>query len=576
MKVIPIAASETEIPGDQTAATLPEQMIPAQTMLAQKQKLVAEAEFAPQELPDDISPLSYAQQRLWFLDRWNAGSPVYNIPVVIRLTGKLDMGALEGSLKEILRRHESLRTTFSEEQGRPIQRISDEVRLDLRVISLEQIAEEERGAEAERRILEESRRLFDLVQGPLFRATVLRLSADRHVVILGMHHIVTDGWSLGVLLRELGVLYAAFLKGEASPLAPLPIQYKDFAIWQRQWLQGEELEKGLEYWREQLEGVAVLDLPADRGRPAMQSYVGRRLRFTIPAQLTQGLKEMSRREGVTLYMALLAAFQVQLYRYSGEEDIAVGSPIANRNREELGGLIGFFVNTLVMRTNLGGDPSFRELLGRVREVALGAYGHQDVPFEKLVEELKPERDASRNPLFQVVMVLQNAGEQVLRLPELTVEISSGDTGTAMFDLTLELEEGAEGIGGNFEYNTDLYDRETIERMVGHFLRLLEGVVSDPGAKISEVPLMTEAERHQVLVEWNDTGREYPREKCVHELFEAQVERTPDAVAVVFDGEGLSYRELNARANRLAHYLRKRGVGPEALVGICMERSLEMV
>ncbi len=522
------------------------------------------------------APLSFAQERLWFLDRWNPGEAVYNIPIVLRMAGELNVAALQQSLEEILRRHEALRTTFAEENGRALQRLTPETRLELEFISLENLPEKGRRAEAQRRIVEESRRPFDLSRGPLFRGTLLRLGAREHVLVLAMHHIVTDGWSLGVLYREFAALYEAFLRGDGSPLPPLPIQYADYALWQRQWLQGEVLEKQLTYWKGQLEGLPVLELPTDRPRPPMQSYRGKRRSFTLPAPLVQSLRELSRREGVTLFMTLLAAFQTLLCRYSGQEDIAVGSPIANRNREELEGLIGFFVNTLVMRTKLDGNPTFRELLGRVKEVALGAYAHQEVPFEKLVEELKPERDTSRNPLFQVMLVLQNAMDQDLKLSGLDVHRSYGDIGTAMFDLMLEVEESPEGLATIYEYNTDLYDDATIERMSGHFQVMLEGIVAAPGTRISDLPLLSEAERRQLLVEWNDTRTGYPRDACVHELFEVQAGRTPDAVALAFNGRELSYGELNARANQLAHYLRKRGVGREALVGICLERSLEMV
>jgi amino acid adenylation domain-containing protein len=528
----------------------------------------------PRRIHQGSAPLSFAQQRLWFLDRWNPGSPVYNIPAILHMTGPLNLDVLEKCLIEIARRHEALRTTFVEEQGQPVQRIAAEVTLKLAATDLTHLPETERKAEADRITVEESRRPFDLIRGPLLRTRILRLSGKEHILILAMHHIVTDGWSMGVLFQELGGLYEAFTKSQASPLSPLPIQYPDFAVWQRQRLTGEALDRELKYWREQLHGLAVLELPTDRPRPPIQGYQGIRKGFTLPASLVQALKDLSRCEGTTLFMTMLAAFQTQLYRYSGQDDIAVGSPIANRNHKELEGLIGFFVNTVVMRTKLDGSPSFRELLHCVREVALDAYSHQDLPFEKLVEELKPERDQSRNPLFQVMMVLQNASE--LKLPGIATGISLGDTGTAMFDLLLELEECSEGINGVLEYNTDLFGAATIERMIGHFRTLLEGIVANPDQRVSELPLLTEAERHQLLVTWNDTKTDYPTETCLHRLFEAQVEKTPNAVAIVFEGKRLTYRELNARANKLAHYLMKRSVGPEALVGISMERSIEMI
>jgi amino acid adenylation domain-containing protein len=520
--------------------------------------------------------LSFAQQRLWFLDRLEPGSSFYNVPAVFRVRGRLDVEVLKRSLKEILRRHESLRTTFGEEGGEAVQRIGDEGTLDLVVSDLVGFPEGERDSECRRVGKEEVTQPFDIEKGPLFRARIIRLGEEEHVVVFVIHHIVTDGWSMGVFFGELKVLYEAYMKGLESPMQELAVQYADYAVWQREWLQGEVLEREIEYWNKQLEELVVLELPTDRPRPAVVSYRGAVQEFELKPELVEGLKGLSRSEGVTLYMMLLAAFQTLLHRYSGQEDIAVGTPIANRNREEIEGLIGFFINTLVMRTGMGGDPSFRELLGRVREVALGAYGHQDVPFEKVVEETHPERDLSRNPLFQVMFILQNAAEMVVNLGDLGVESLSGDTGTAKFDLTLSLMEKGRVLKGRVEYNTDLFEGGTIERMVGHLKTLLEGIVANADQRISELPILTEAERRQLLVEWNMTEAEYPRDACIHELFEKQVEKTPEAVAVVFEGKELTYRELNIRANQLAHYLRKQGVGPEVLVGICMERSLEMV
>ncbi|MBN1567730.1 MAG: amino acid adenylation domain-containing protein, partial [Acidobacteria bacterium] len=413
---------------------------------------------------EETLSLSFAQQRLWFLEQWNPGSPVYNIPLIFRVLGQLNYSILEQSINEIVRRHEALRTTFAEEQGQPVQRIEDGDAWKLTVIDLSPLPVEEQKSEVCRLTAEGARRPFNLTQWPLFRASVLHLSEQEHVLVLVMHHIVTDGWSHGVFLRELRRLYEAFSRDEPSPLPPLPIQYADYTVWQRQWLQGESLERELQYWKNQLHGLAMLELPTDHPRPPIQGYQGSRRPFILPSSLVQSLKDLSRREGTTLFMTLLAAFQTQLHRYSGQSDIAVGSPIANRSRAELEGLIGFFVNTLVLRSNLEGNPAFRELLSRVREVALGAYAHQDLPFEKLVEELKPERDPGRNPLFQVMMVLQNASDIALNLPGLIIEPIREDTATAKFDLTLELEESPEGIAGSFEYNTDLFDAPTIDRM----------------------------------------------------------------------------------------------------------------
>jgi amino acid adenylation domain-containing protein len=382
---------------------------------------------------------------------------------------------------------------------------------------------------------------------------------------------------MGVLFRELAALYDAFCAGKPLALPELPIQYPDFAVWQRQWLRGEILENQLSYWKNQLaDAPARLGLPTDRPRPPMQTYRGSRQSLMLSEALTTKLKALSLHEKVSLFMTLLAAFQTLLYRYTGHHDIIIGSPIAGRNRSELEGLIGFFANTLVLRTDLSGDPSFRQLLGRVRKVALEAYAHQDLPFERLVEELKPERNFSHSPLFQLMFALQNAPVTALRLKGLTVNPLQVERETATFDLSLLMIEEAGALKGIVEYNTDLFDGTTIGRMTCHLQTLLEGITSNPDQRLSDLPLLTKAERQRLLVEWNDSKRDYPRDTCIHELFEAQVERTPDAIAVVFGEEQLTYRELNVRANQLAHYLSKLGVGPETLVGICLERSLEMV
>ncbi|MBN1568147.1 MAG: non-ribosomal peptide synthetase, partial [Acidobacteria bacterium] len=484
--------------------------------------------------------LSSAQQRLWFLDRWNPGSAVYNTPLIFRVTGPLDIGTLEQSLNEIVRRHEALRTIFLEEEGQPVQCIAPDAPFKLAVTDLGHLPEEERRAESGRMAGEEAKRPFDLAQGPLFRANLLHLSRQEHVLILVMHHIVTDEWSNGVILRELGELYEAFSKGNPSPLPPLPVQYADHTLRQQRWLQGEPVEREYEYWKNQLSGLAVLELPTDHARPPVERYHGNRKFFPLSSSLTQTLKELSRRNGATLFMTLLAAFQTLLHRYSGQEDIAVGSPVANRGQTGLEGLVGYLANTLVLRTQLGGNPGFCEVLSRVREVVLGANEHQYLPFEKLVESINPERDPSRNPLFQVMMVLQNASDSSLHLPGLVTDQMKADKETAEFDLLLEMEDGLEGITGSFEYNTDLFDAPTIDRMIGHFRILLEGIIANPDARLSDLPILTEAERHQLLVEWNNTAVDYPKDVCLHHLFEAQVERTPDAVALVFEGRQLTY------------------------------------
>jgi amino acid adenylation domain-containing protein len=444
------------------------------------------------------------------------------------------------------------------------------------MIDLCHLPEAEREAETARLVTDESRCPFDLAEGPLLRASLLRLRDEEHILVLTTHHIVADAWSMGILSRELWTVYDAYSNEKPAALPDLPIQYGDFAVWQKQWLQDEVLESQVFYWKEQLDGISMLNLPTDGPRPALQSFRGARQSITLPGSLTAAVNELSTRAGVTPFMALLAAFQTLLYRYTGQEDVVVGSPIANRNRTEVEGLIGFFVNTLVLRTDLSGNPTFKELLLKVRDVCLGAYAHQDLPFEKLVQELQPERDLSRNPLFQVMFVLQNAPRPLHQWSGISFDPIEIKSGTSQVDLALFLRERDGKFIGFFEYATDLFDLSTIERMVNHLQTLLEGVVADPNQPISTLPLLTKAERNQLLVDWNDTEADNLNDSCIHELFETQVERAPEAVAVEFEGKELTYRELNSRANHLAHYLRGLGVGPEKLVGICVERSLEMV
>jgi amino acid adenylation domain-containing protein len=529
-------------------------------------------------LPErDRVPLSFAQERLWFLDQLEPGNPAYNRPVALRLIGSLDVGALERALSEVLRRHGVLRATFSSEDGRPTQTIAPTEPLSLPVVDLGELSSTGRESQARRLAIEEAQRPFDLSQSPLLRATLLRLDSEEHILLLVIHHIAFDGWSASVLTEEIAALYEAFSTGKPSPLPELPVQYADFAHWQREWLQGEVLEAQLSYWRERLaDAPPLLDLPTDHPRPAIQTYRGACESLTLPPYLVEPLRALSQREGVTLFMTLLGAFQVLLHRYTAQDDIVVGSPVAGRTRIETEGLIGFFINTLVLRTDLSGDPTFRELLGRVREVALGGYAHQDLPFEKLVEELQPERDLSHTPLFQVMLNLENIPAEDVETASLRIEEFEFDSGVAQFDLALEIVTRGEGLFCSLKYNADLFDEGTIERMLGHYQTLLQGIVADPNRRLSELPLLMESERHQMLVTWNDTRAEYPKGVCVHQLFEAQVERTPDAVAVVFENQRLTYRELNERANQLAHYLRALGVGPDVLVGICVERSLEMM
>src|SRR5580704_10387154 len=526
---------------------------------------------------DNSLPLSFAQQRLWFLNQLEPDNPLYNIPLAIRLNGALNIESLKRALNEIVQRHEVLRTRYVVENELPVQLITDEVEIALPVEDLTDLPDEAQQSAVRRMAIENGRHVFNLETGPVFRASLLKLGEQDHALLLNTHHIVSDGWSIWQFVRELAALYEAFTTDKPSPLAELRIQYADFAIWQRSWMQSDMYNKQLAYWRKQLDGAtATLELPTDRVRPANPSYRGSTCRVVYPRSLTDKLNELSRREGVTLFMTLIAAYQTLLFRYSGQEDLSVGSPIANRIHAEIEDLIGFFVNTLVIRGNLSGNPTFRELSQRVRDTALGAYTNQDLPFEKLVEELQPERDLSRLPLFQVWFVLQNAPRSAFQLSGIEIAAMDVHNGTSKFDIGMFMVEKPEGLVANVEYSTEIFDDRTIQRMVGHFGVLLEAIAEDPSRRIGELPLLTAEERRQIVVEWNDTHHAFPRERSLHQFIEEQVERTPDAPALIFESQELSYRELNARANQLAHRLRGLGVGPEKLVAICAERSVEMV
>ncbi|MDX8130467.1 condensation domain-containing protein, partial [Methylomonas sp. OY6] len=527
-------------------------------------------------------PLSYAQQRLWFLDQMEPDNPFYNIPVALRLVGRLDIPALTQSFATIVRRHEVLRTVFDTgPDGEVVQTIRPGLAVELECIDLTSL---ESGQDAAWQALcrQEAAKPFDLRRGPLIRASLLRLAecAEQQdaVLLLTMHHIVSDGWSVELLVEEFSALYRAFTQRLAAQLAELPIQYADFACWQRQWLSGEVLKHQLNYWRQQLDGAPlVLNLPTDRPRPTVTTYRGASLVFELPLTLAQAIRELSRQHNVTLFMALLGAFQLLLSRYSGQVDLCVGSPVANRNRPEIEGLIGFFVNTLVLRADVSTNPTVAEFLAQIKTTVLDAQQHQDLPFEKLVEALQPERDPSRSPLFQVMFVLAKQEPLTLSLPDLAVELIEGCDNVAKFDLTLHIQDWADDrIGGSWEYNTDLYDAASIERMDRHYQQLLQAVAAAPLRKVSELPLLSEAETRQILTDWNATEVDYPQDRCIHQLFEAQVKQTPDAVALSFEDQHLTYAELNTRANQLAHYLIEQGVGPDVPVGICLERSLEMV
>ena len=524
-----------------------------------------------------LVPASFAQQRLWFLDQLEPDNPIYNIPQRIHLCGTLNVEALQLSLSEIVRRHESLRTTFIAIDGLPMQIIAEPFVVPLQLTDLSHLADGEREPEVDRRALEEAAKPFNLQHGPVLRAQLLRRAPDDHILLIVLHHIAGDRWSAGILAEELQALYAAYAKGEPSPLSEMDVQYADFSDWQRGWLQGEELAKQAAYWRKQLaDAPAILELPTDRPRPALPSYRGSTEATLLPSQLVDKLTVLSQSEGVTLFMTMLAALQKLLSVYSGQSDIVVGSPIASRNCTEVEPLIGFFVNTLALRTNLEGNPTFRELLARVKETTLAAYTHQDIPFERLVEELQPERSLNYHPIFQVLFALQNAPQSALELAGLTLERQPLHQGTSPFDLSWFATHVADGMQIRIEYSTDIFDVETIRRMLGHFCALLQSTVENPGQHIEDLSLLTADERNEILSSWNATKQDYPRQLCTHHLFEEQAARVPSKVAVRAGTQSLTYAELNARANQVAHHLRGKGAGPGTLVGIKMTRSANMV
>ncbi|HYO53900.1 condensation domain-containing protein, partial [Archangium sp.] len=557
-------------------------------LIAQKQASLSKEKKAavsaggewPVREPSQPALLSFAQQRLWFMEQLAPGNSSFNVPMAARVKGSLEVESLEWSLRELCRRHESLRTTFATVEGQPVQVISPEPRLQLGVVDLSGLGEQEREAELQRRADEDMAQPFDLTKGPLMRVQLLRLAPREWGLLTVLHHIVTDGWSMSLFLKELGALYEAHSRGRPSPLPELPIQYADYALWQRNWLSGEVLEAQLAYWRKQLGGApAVLELPTDHPRPAFRSTRGAAVAGPMfPPALIQALRGVAQKEGVTLFMLLEAAFHTLLHRYSGQEDISVGTTVTGRTRTETESLIGLFVNLLVFRVDFAGEPTFRELLARVREVALGAYEHQEVPFEKLVDELAPERSLSHAPLFQAVFDMGGyAGSWPERLADLELTPLSTRVTTAKLDLTLFMMDHEDGgMLGVCEYSTDLFEEQTIQRMLGHMKTLLEGVVANPEQRLSQLPLLGVEEKRQLLVEWNRTGAECPRETSIHEWFEAQAERTPDALAVSSASGRMTYGELNQRANQLAHHLRRKGVGPEQRVVLCLERSVELV
>ncbi len=523
-----------------------------------------------------VFPVTFAQQRLLFLSQLDPSNTSYSVPWSIRIAGSLNATALEQSLNEIVRRHEILRTTFDVVEGHPVQIVTPSVHVPLNLIDLSSRTDPEQEAQAAAR--NEARAPIDLKHGPMVRTTLLRLAEADHALLVTTHHIAFDGWSRRILVTELATLYEAFGAGHPSPLPELPLQYADFAVWQRNHMQGETLDHLLKYWKQQLAGVpTTLDLPTDRPRPAVQSYSGATVNFALSAKLKEDLIRLGRQSEATLFMTLLAGFQALLSRYSGQDDIVVGTPIANRNRAEVEGLIGLFANTLPLRTKLDGDPTFRALLARVKDTALGAYAHEDMPFERLVEELRPERSLGHNPMFQVVFSLQNAHRATFELPGLKLKpLGALSNLTSKFDLSFFLFDAHDGLQGKVEYNTDLFDGATIDRMLRHFQILLEGTVANPEERVSKLPLLSSAERQQILVEWNSTEADYPKDSCLHELIAQQARQNPDRIAVQSGPYQLSYGEMHKRSNQLARYLQRRGIGPDVLVGLMVSRSTDLL
>ena len=527
----------------------------------------------PRIAEDEPAPLSFAQERLWLVEQLQPESAVFNLCRAARITGRLNLPALEWSLSEIQRRHESLRSQFVTIDASPRQVVIEAAGTPLIAADLRGVAKAKRESEAARLLHEEARRPFDLTQGRLLRARLLRLDDDRYILALVTHHLAADAWSMGILTRDLWALYQSRCAGKAFPLPETTCRYRDYAAWQRR--RFDELAPAeLDYWKAQLAGVPVLDLPSDRPRPVTPTFHGARVTFEVGEAMTQALHALSERGGATLFMTLLAAFQILLGRWTGQDDIVVGAPLADRERPEIEGIIGLFVSTLALRTDLSGSPSFRDLLGRVRKVCLGAYEHQSVPFESLVRELRPQRQ--RHPLFQVMFVLQNTPRHPVAPPGLTVEPLEIDSASAQFDLSLYLREREGRLIGYLEYPTDLFEHGTVKRMAGHFQTLLQGIVANPDCSIANLSLLSDREQRQLLIEWNDTAAPYPKRSCIHELFEAQAGRTPDAVALECGDKKITYRELNGRANRLARKLQRFGVGPERFVAVLADRSLETI
>lgn len=531
----------------------------------------------PKRVDNDECRLSFAQQRLWFLDQMEEGGAAYNIPAAIRIKGTPDIGILKKCFNEVIRRHESLRTRFESKNGKPMQKIGQLPEIEIPLVDLGELDEGMIEDEVKRLAREEGRRSFQLSKGPLIRVTLLKISPEEYVLILSMHHIISDGWSMGLLVKEISEYYEAFLKGQKASLPEPGIQYGDYAEWQRDWLQGTVLEKEMDFWRSLLKGApTIIDLPTDRRRPSIQSTNGAIKFFSLPRELSQAVKQLSQRENATVFMTLLTAYGLLLYKYTGQEDILIGTPVAGREKLETENLIGFFVNTLVLRTDLSGNPTFTGLLARIREMALEAYGHQNIPFEKLVEELQGYRDMSRSPLFQVMFMMQNTAIPPLKLSGLELSPLELDSGSSQFDLSLSIKEEEEGLNGTFEYNTDLFDESTIDRMVGHYENLLVAITGNPNERISSLSVLSKEEERRITVEWNDTFKEYPESRSIYGLFDEQAMMTPEETAVIFEAAGLTYEELRLRAEKVAGYLQEQGIKVGSHVGIYMDGCLEMI
>lgn len=545
-------------------------------LLGQRGVATAAVPRIPRRPAGSPPPLSFAQQRLWFLHRLDPGSTAYNVPLTVPFPGGVDAPTLARTLNEIARRHEVLRTSFALADGQPVQCVAPLAAVPLPVTDLRSVPVDQRPEAAGRLAREEAGRPFDLATGPVWRARLLHLTDTQSVLLLTLHHIVADAWSLEVLAREMTLLYEAYLAGRPSPLPELAVQYADFAVWQRAWLAGERLEQQLGYWRERLEAVPVPELPTDRPRPAVATHRGALHRFAVPAPLAATLRGLAQAEGVTLFMLLVAVFKILLHRYSGQPDVLVGTPIAGRVRAELEPLIGFFVNTLVLRTSLAGHPTFRQALERVRAAALGAYAHQDLPFEELVEALQPERDLSRNPLFQVMFQVLNApAARPAPEPAATPWVEP-TLDSAKFDLAVTLRDAPDRLEGLIEYNADLFEADSMARLARHYVNLATALARDPTARIGTVDFLDPAERHRLLAEWNATAVEHPPEPCLHRWIERQAALRPDAVAVVGEGPSLTYRELDERANRLARHLQVVGLTRDGTAAVCLERSPDLV